>query len=137
MQYDQFIGQVQARARLASNGEAVAAVRSTLQTLGERLAGGAADKLAAELPQEIGEYLRNAPPVNLYGNSFGLSEFFERVSMGERKDLPIATYHARVVIEVLQEAVTPGAIDNILAQLPDEFAPLFQAGSTGEMERRR
>ncbi len=42
MQYDQFVGQVQSRAPLASNGEAIAAIRATLETLGERLAGGAA-----------------------------------------------------------------------------------------------
>lgn len=137
MQYDQFVGQAQSRARLASNGQAVAAIRATLETLGERLAGGAADKLAAELPREIGEYLRHATPVDLYGDSFGLDEFFQRVSMREREDLPAATYHARAVIEVLQEAVTPGAIEKIRAQLPDEYAPLFEAGSVGEMERRR
>ena len=51
MQYDQFIGEVQNRARLPSEGEAIAAVRATLQTLAERLAGGATDNLAAQLPK--------------------------------------------------------------------------------------
>jgi len=96
---------------LASHGEAIAAICATLETLGERLAGGAADKLAAELPQEIGEYLRNATPVDVYGDSFGLDDFFQRRSLREGKDLPLATYHARVVIEVLQEAVSAGAIE--------------------------
>src|SRR5690606_34044805 len=57
MQHDELIGQVQARARLSSSGAAERAVRSTLETLGERLPEGLADNLAAQLPQEIGEHL--------------------------------------------------------------------------------
>ena len=48
-------------------------------------------------------------------------------------DLPRAVYHARVVMEVLQEAVTKGEMDDVRSQLPDEYAPLFEAGSQGEM----
>lgn len=40
MQYEQFVGQVQNRGRMASQGEAVRAICATLETLGERLAGG-------------------------------------------------------------------------------------------------
>jgi uncharacterized protein (DUF2267 family) len=60
MPYDEFIGQVQNAAHPGSQREAVAAIRATLQTLGERLAGGAADNLAAQLPRQAGEYLRLA-----------------------------------------------------------------------------
>ena len=62
-----------------------------------------------------------------------LDEFLRRVAAREDTDLPDATYHARVVMEVLQEAVAPGEIDDILAQLPDEYSPLFEAGSKDEM----
>jgi hypothetical protein len=41
MQYDQFVGQVQDRARLADSGAATAAIRATLETLGERIPEGA------------------------------------------------------------------------------------------------
>ena len=47
MQHDEFIAQVQARARLSSRGDAERATRATLETLAERLAGGLRDKLAA------------------------------------------------------------------------------------------
>lgn len=129
MRYDEFVGQVQHRARLGTEGEAVRAVHATLETLGERLYGGEAHNIAAQLPQEIGYYLER--PVS--GDSFSLDEFFLRVSMREGVDLPDAVYHARVVIEVLKEAVSAGVIDKAMDQLPEEFDKLFKAGSRGQM----
>lgn len=129
MRFEQFVGQVQHRARLGTEGEAVRAVRATLETLGERLFGGEADNLAAQLPQEVGHYLREPAA----SESFDLDEFFRRVSEREGEDLPEAAYHARVVIEVLREAVSPGLIDKVLDQLPEEYDKLFGAGSRGKM----
>ena len=48
-------------------------------------------------------------------------------------DLPKAVYHARVVIGVLQDAVTEGEIAHVRSQLPAEYSPLFEAGSQGQM----
>jgi len=82
--HDQFIGQVQHRARLGSRGDAERATRATLETLAERMADGAAHNLAAQLPSEIGEHLRrNAPDHAGTGEPFSLDEFFERAT--ERK----------------------------------------------------
>ncbi|MHB0871006.1 MAG: DUF2267 domain-containing protein [Chloroflexota bacterium] len=117
MQYDRFVGLVQSRARLASEGEAVRAIHATLETLGERLFGGEADNLASQLPVEIGHYLKE-PAVS---ESFDLDEFYRRVSMREGIDLPLAIYHAKSVIEVLKEAVSPGVLDKLLDQLPEEY----------------
>jgi uncharacterized protein (DUF2267 family) len=50
MKHDAFIGQVQHHARLDSRGAAERATRATLETLAERLAGGEANDLAAQLP---------------------------------------------------------------------------------------
>jgi len=129
MRYDEFVGQVQHRARLGTEGEAVRAIHATLETLGERLYGGEAHNLAAQLPQEIGAYLEQ-PTIN---ESFGLDEFFDRVAMREGIDLPDSVYHARVVIEVLKEAVSPGVLNKVLDQLPAEYDQLFKAGSKGKM----
>jgi len=129
MKFDEFVGHVQNRAQMASTGEAVSAVRATLQTLGERLYGGEADDLAAQLPEEIGAYLTLGN-----GNEiFSLEEFLRRVAERESVDYPDAVYHVRVVMEVVGEAVTPGELDDVRAQLPIEYDPLFEAGSTGEM----
>lgn len=64
---------------------------------------------------------------------FSLEEFFKRVSAREGVDEPEAVYHARVVIDILQDAVTGGEIEDIRSQLPEEYAPLFEAGSEGQM----
>ncbi len=134
MTHDEFIGQVQARARLASRGEAERATRATLETLAERITDGAADNLAAQLPMEIGEHLRRRVTVGSpTGNPFGLDEFFDRVTERESVDAPAAAYHARVVLEVVNEATTGGLINKIREQLPDEFSPLFESGSTGSL----
>ncbi len=129
MQYDQFVGQVHNRGRFASDGDAMRAIHATLETLGERLFGGEADNLAAQLPPELGHYLRE-PAVS---ESFSLDEFFNRVALREGVDLPIAVYHARVVIEVLKEAVSPALMDKVLDQLPEEYDSVFKAGSQGKL----
>ena len=129
MQYHEFVGQVQHRARLGTEGEAVRAVHATLETLGERLFGGEAHNLAAQLPQEIGDYLER--PMD--SESFDLDTFYDRVAMREGIDLPDAIYHSRIVIEVMREAVTPAIIDKVMDQLPEEYNQLFQASSKGRM----
>ena len=122
MTFDEFLGQVQNRARLASTGEALKATRATLTVLSQRLFGGEADELAAQLPSEIKLYLEQ---VESPGN-FGLDEFLRRVAEIEEVDLPEAIFHARAVMSVLLDAVSAGEIRDMRAQLPDEYAPLFQ-----------
>jgi uncharacterized protein (DUF2267 family) len=56
MRHDEFIGQVQNRAKLPSRGDAEGATRATLETLGERIPENLAVNLASQLPQEIGEH---------------------------------------------------------------------------------
>jgi uncharacterized protein (DUF2267 family) len=123
MQHDQFIGQVQHRAQLGSRGDAERAVRATLETLAQRLVGGEATDLAAQLPRELGEHLRQAGSGG--GQRFSLDEFYRRVAEREGIDIGKASYHARAVIEVLGEAVSLGEMRDVRAQLPAEFDPLF------------
>lgn len=133
MKFEEFVGQVQNRARFGTQGDAMRAICATLETLGERLYGDEADNLAAQLPHALGAYLRLARRQE----SFDLDEFFERVAEREGAgiDLPEATFHARTVVSVLQEAVTPGEMADMRAQLPDEWDPLFEAGAEGKMVR--
>jgi uncharacterized protein (DUF2267 family) len=132
MQHDQFIGQIQHRAQLSSRGDAERAVRATLETLAERLAGGEAKDLAAQLPRELGEHLRRAGSSG--GERFSLDEFYRRVAEREGIDVGKAAYHARVVIEVLGEAVSLGEMRDVHAQLPDEFDPLFEGTGFHRLE---
>lgn len=110
MDHDEFIGQVQQRARLGSRGKAERATRATLETVGERIAGREADDLAAQLPQEIDEHLRRVASAQAgTGERFSLDDFFERVTEREGIDQPDAVLHSRVVLEVTDEATRPRA----------------------------
>lgn len=129
MQFDEFVGKVQHRAKMPSSMEAVNAIRATLMTLGERLAGGESGDLAAQLPKEIGTYLLYPDKTE----SYTLKEFLERVAELEDIDYPDAVYHARAVIETVDEAVSEGQIDHVLDQLPEEFDTLFTSGTEGSL----
>ena len=135
MQHDEFIGYVQNRAHLSSRGDAELATRATLETLGERLAGGEPANAAAQLPKGIAEYLQHEDAGA--GERFSLDEFFQRVSQREKVNVPDALHHARVVIEVMREAISEGEMDDICSQLPPEFQPLFESGSQGQMRVNR
>ena len=84
MKHDEFIGHVQHYARLPSRGDAERATRATLETLGERLAGGEPKDLASQLPPEIGLHLLRYAGM---GERFSLDEFYKRVSEREGEDL--------------------------------------------------
>ncbi len=133
MKYDEFIKEVQTRGNMESREEAEKATRATLETLAERLAGGEPHDLASQLPPELAGYLRYEGEET--SEPFSLDEFFERVTRrDEGVDQPRAVYHARVVMEVLGDAVTRGEMDHVRSQLPSEYDPLFEAGSQGEMD---
>ena len=131
MRYDEFIGQVQHRAGLGSHAEAERATRATLETLAERLAGGEAHDLAAQLSPELARSLE-APDAGI-GAKLTLNEFFELVSEREGVDLEDSTLHARVVIGVLTEAVSLGEIKDVRVQLPAAFAQLFKVENEGDL----
>ena len=108
----------------------VTAIRATLETLSERLAGGEAKDLAAQLPREIGIFLRGVWESET--SRLSLQEFYQRVCIRENVSLPKAIHHARSVIAVLQEAVSKGEIKDVRSQLPAEFGSLFELGSEEE-----
>lgn len=135
MKHDEFIGQVQDRARLASRGEAEGATRATLETLGERVPEQLATNIASQLPTEIGEHLRRTVTMGGAGSGerFDRSEFLTRVADRGHTDEPAATYQARVVLEVVGEA-TDGVLDKLRDALPEDLRALVSAGSTGGLE---
>lgn len=123
MQFDEFLGKVQDRARLASRDSAMRATRATLNTLAERLRGNEPTDLAAQLPGEIGEHLQVEGAGA--GERFGIDEFIRRV--GDREGTGgDSTHHARVVLGVLSEAVSRGEMKDVRQQLPEEFDKLFE-----------
>lgn len=133
MKFEQFMGQVQHLAQLPTQGETARAISATLETLGERLGPNEARHLAAQLPPGVGEYLRLAKE----RLDYSVDDFFKRIAerQGSGVDVPAAAYHSRVVLHVLNEAVSAGEIDHVFDQLPSEFHALFEAGVAGELER--
>ncbi len=125
MQYKEFLNKIQDRIGPAQPDEARRAIIATLETLGERISGGEASDLAEQLPEELKEPLHQAGEDN---EEFSLDEFLRRV--GEREDVEAdeAREHVSAVMTVLTEAVSGGELDNIRAQLPQEFEPLFEYG---------
>jgi uncharacterized protein (DUF2267 family) len=134
VQHDEFIGQVQAKARLSSRGDAERATRATLETLGERIPEGLADNIAAQLPHEIGEHLRRTIVYGGVGTGerFDSREFVRRVSERAGTDEPRAAFLARVVFEVVDEATSGTLTRKVADSLPDDLRNLVTAGSTGE-----
>lgn len=130
MQYAEFVGEVQHRARLPSRGDALRAIQATLETLAERIRPGDAEDLAAVLPPEMGTYLRDVETTE----RFSVDDFFLRVAAKETADLPDAAHHARAVIAVLQEGLPTVDVEQLRESLPDTYNPLFEAGSEGEMD---
>lgn len=134
MEHDELVGQLQQRARLDSRGHAERAARATLETLGERLTAGAAGNLADQLPIELGDHLRaTAVAHGEEPEPFDSDEFLDRVSERERVDLPVAAFHARAVLEMVDEATTGGTLQKVRQQLPDDYDRLFEAGAAGKM----
>ncbi len=124
MEYKEFIKEVQCRAHIRPN-EAEKAVRATLEVLAQRLFWNEADHLAHELPSEVKSLLHQIR----IKEKFDLNEFYRRVSEREGVGIPDATHHARVVASVIKDSVSPGEMEEILSQLPEEYSlDLFSAG---------
>lgn len=121
MKYDQFIKEVQHKIGFGSKDAALIATKATLQTLGERLSQGEEKDVAAQLPRELGQYLKDSHD----RKTFGLDEFVERVARREGIDSNVARTHAKGVIGVLHKAVSEGEWDDILAQLPSDMKEFF------------
>lgn len=128
--YDQMVGQVQARGRLPSREAAVTALRAVLTTLAERIRHEEAHHVASQLPREIGIFLEQ---VDGGVERFGVREMIERVARLEGTDPPVATHHARVVMEVLRESISAGAMAKLKNALPEEYRPLLDGSSQGEL----
>jgi uncharacterized protein (DUF2267 family) len=133
MQHDEFIGQVQARGKLDSRGQAERVTRSVLETIGERIPDGLADNLAAQLPHEIGEHLRRTvqPDKHGTGEHLDLKEFVSRVEQKSGLDRPQAVYASRVVWEVTSEATQGAVMTKVRDALPADVREIVTVGSAG------
>ena len=140
MNFDQFVGQVQHRLQLPDTGRALRAIRATLYTLGHRIPADNADDLVASLPVEIQWYMTGA--VHEHGQRFDWREFVDRVSNIERVDPPDAAYHARVVIDLVNEVVPASDFRQLRDMLPEaeddeNWQKLFELVDAGGWQEPR
>jgi len=125
MKGEQFIAEVRNLAELGTNEDAQKAIRATLETLRERLAGNEPADLAAQLPPEIATYVEGIGGREV----FSVDEFYDRVAHKEGTESEEAVKNARAVATVLQTAVTGGELEDVRSQLSNDFKELF--GQTG------
>jgi uncharacterized protein (DUF2267 family) len=94
---------------------------ATLRTLADRITGGEADDLAAQLPQPLKEDLLKD---HEEAERFDVDEFIRRVSERAHVDENTARTGAMATLNTMREAVTPGEFDDVTAQLPKEYREL-------------
>ncbi|MBF2015774.1 MAG: DUF2267 domain-containing protein [Rivularia sp. T60_A2020_040] len=123
MKYDEFIKHVQSVAQVDSREQTERVTRATLETIKERIVGDEAKDLAAQLPEEIAQYLRGREGEN--GQHFKLQEFIERVSKKADVKSTDAIMQVRAVFTVLQNAVSPGEFADFKHNFSDDYAELF------------
>jgi uncharacterized protein (DUF2267 family) len=118
--YQTFIDTEAQRAGLPQD-QAESVAHATLQTLADRITGGEARDLAAQLPKQLQDDLQKEREI---ADPFDVDEFVRRVS--ERADVDAATARtgAMATLITVREAVTPGEFDDVTSQLPQEYRGL-------------
>jgi uncharacterized protein (DUF2267 family) len=143
MHYEEFTGQVQARARLGSRQVAERAVRATLETVAERVPDGVADHLAAQLPGEAAAPLRRViaehestprmrAEARVSGEHFDLPIFAARVAWRTATSEDEALRQASAVLEVLDAAVEPQLMDKLEDVLPPAIREVLPSGRAAD-----
>lgn len=123
MQTDEFLNRVQEYGGLASRDEALRAAQATIQALGEQLGRDEADDLFAQLPADLPRSLELA--VGRRGADQSVEQFLERVGQLGGVEEEYARRFARGALSALQEAVSLGMLEDVLAALPPTFDDLF------------
>ncbi len=117
MQYDEFITRVAMNADLPQE-QAATLTRATLATLADRISGGEAKDLAAQLPAPLQSALVSTQE---NAQAFSFEEFVARTAEAAGTDTDVAERAVDAVFVTLRDAVTPGEFDDVLSQLPADF----------------
>jgi uncharacterized protein (DUF2267 family) len=120
MKYDEFIARVAENVGVSSS-EAEKLTSATLETLAERISGGEARDLAAQLPLPLQDALQ---PASEEAERFSFKEFVRRTAERAGMDAGVAEIAVDAVLVTLRDAVTPGEFDDVLSQLPQDFKRL-------------
>jgi uncharacterized protein (DUF2267 family) len=113
----EFIRRVAERAGI-DDQRATRTTDAVLETLGQRIAAGQAQDLAAQLPKPAAEPLRRSDGP---ARPIPLDDFVHQVAEREGELDVIAREHARAVLTTVREAVTADEWHDTLAELPREY----------------
>ena len=120
MDYQTFIDTEAQRAGLPKD-QAETLAHATLKTLADRITGGEAGDLAAQLPNPLKGDLQKEQE---NAEAFDVDEFVRRVSERAHVDQATARNGAMATLTTVREAVTPGEFDDITSQLPQDYREL-------------
>ncbi|HEY0400884.1 MAG TPA: DUF2267 domain-containing protein [Blastococcus sp.] len=120
MDYQTFIDTEAQRAGLPKD-QAETVAHATLKTLADRITGGEAGDLAAQLPNPLKGDLQKEQE---NAEAFDVGEFVRRVSERAHVDQATARNGAMATLITVREAVTPGEFDDITSQLPQDYREL-------------
>ncbi|MBW4700205.1 MAG: DUF2267 domain-containing protein [Aphanocapsa lilacina HA4352-LM1] len=125
MDRDQFVKKVRTEVGLETQEQALGAIRVVLATMREHMAGREPHHLAAQLPQPIAEFLTPLENADARGERFSIAEFYARVAAKTGTDIAEAERRARVVVEVLSEAVSEGEMRDVRGHFSRDYESLF------------
>jgi uncharacterized protein (DUF2267 family) len=128
MDYETFIRTVEHSAEIGWD-DAERATRATLETLAERISQGEAKDLAEQLPPEVAPYLATTTDAE----RFDLDEFLARIARRAEVDRPTAYRYARAVFDAVSRAVKGDEFDDLVAELPKQYAALLPRGPAIEV----
>lgn len=133
--YGRLLGRVRTDAELESSEQAETALEIVLESLVRRLTMGEAEDLIAQLPSLLQPGLRSLPP----GPDKSISRQMISTELEEQLDVDSgrAVRIAEAVGAVIADTVSPGQIQDVRGQLPEEmrsilpdpFAGAFPAGA--------
>ncbi|WKU05464.1 DUF2267 domain-containing protein [Micromonospora sp. HUAS LYJ1] len=121
MNVAEFLESVRRQAGLPST-EAANVIRATLTTLAERISGGEARDLAAQLPEEYRGYLHKEVE---FAETLDRVEFLNEVRTRAGLDDQRAVEGARAVLMTLREAMSADAFENLDSELSEDIRQLF------------
>lgn len=115
MERDKFLTEIQDRAEFDDEQRAEEATDAVLRTLGERILGGEADDLAAQLPKGVADPLAAADT----DEQFDLDEFTDRVD--SRLDFDASPKHtSQAVMSVVVDATSKGELQDVISEFPKD-----------------
>jgi uncharacterized protein (DUF2267 family) len=102
------------------------ATEAVLETLAERVTRGEVEDLMEELPTELHDPLRRGDALsNGAARKMNLDEFLRLVAEREGVTPDQAREHTRAVFGTLRQALSEKEFDDIVGQLPKEFAAVI------------